>query len=61
MIETHQLALVAKAPCLALERVGKVSPMIIHTPGDQDTENPRINMQALTVITGERHTRGYIS
>jgi hypothetical protein len=28
--------------------------MMIHIPGDQEKENPRMNMQALTIITGEK-------
>ena len=47
----YQLALVAKAPCFALVRVGKFSPMRIHTPGAQFIAYPILNMQALK-ITG---------
>ena len=48
---TYQLALVANVPCFALVRVGKVSPMRIHTPGAQVMAYPKMHIQALTIIT----------
>jgi hypothetical protein len=37
------------APCFALVRVGKISPMRIHTPGAQVIAYPIMNMQALKI------------
>ena len=39
------------APCLARVRMGKVSPMMIQTPGAQVVAYPRMNMQAEMIIT----------
>jgi len=50
----YQLALVANAPCFALVRVGKISPMRIHTPGAQVIAYPIMNIQALKIITTKK-------
>ena len=55
ILRTYQLLAVDNAPCFARVFVGKVSPMRIQTPGAHVVAYPKINMQALTIMTGIKY------